>query len=410
MHPFAQTVSKLTIAVLFYIALKTYVFADGSYWPTLVLVFMVAGAFRSQQTKIAQLIMPTTITVDSVGGERQALLNAVAALDLYKERTGALLKRRYALFAKMSMKHRKIAEGAGYLDRLAELDERIANNAKIVAGLVRFAKKKHAIKDYELRAVANPVSNHSVIELLNHYVRDWSKEQATERTMLFEPLLENLSHEFPDEIRSDKRVLVPGSGLARAAYEISKLGFKTEAVEYSHLMDLAAQFVYNLPGNISLSSAQQFELFPYVHDFSHQDTREKQLRGVNIPDLGAFRKPKNLTLKYGDFTSLAKTQPGTYDSVVTLFLIDTAENVMIYLEAINALLKAGGIWINYGPLKWGTAPQAELSMEELQAVIPEFGFTIEKTWRGRNQYNGDRESLWEAAYKICGWVARKPIE
>lgn len=420
--PFAQLTSKLSLALVIFWLLRTCVFPASSsfaFVPTVVLVLMVAGALRNQRSRFAQLIMPTTTESGSVlseAGQRQALLRAVAGLELYKERTGALLTRRYALFSKMPTRHRKIAEQTGYLDRLGELDQRIAANAKIVAGLVRFAKKRHNIKDYELRVVANPVSNGSVIELLNHYVRDWAVDQAGEREELFRPLLECLEEEFADTAsRRHKRVMVPGSGLARAAYEIAQLGFKTEALEYSHLMDLAAQFVYNLPGHLPLTGddgkPQQFEFFPYVHEFSHQETKAHQLRGVRVPDVAGtpLRKPKTLTLGYGDFTALANdpAHAGQYDSIVTLFLLDTAENALAYLDALHLLLKPGGVWINYGPLKWGSAPQVEFNLDELHQALPQLGFVVERTWRGKNQYNGDRKSLWEAAYKIRGWKARK---
>jgi hypothetical protein len=52
-----------------------------------------------------------------------------------------------------------------------------------------------------------------------------------------------------------------------------------------------------------------------------------------------------------------------YDAIVTLFFIDTAENVLQYLDVIKQLLKPGGVWINYGPLKngelWGVCCTAE---------------------------------------------------
>lgn len=350
------------------------------------------------------------INTGSGQGDRQAILNAIAAFDAYKDRTSALIRRRYALFAKMPLRHRQIATEAGYLDRLNDMEQRIDVNAKIATGLARFAKKKYNVKEYEMLAVSHPLSNGTVIELLHHYVRDWSAEMAGERKQLFQPLLSSLDKEFAASSRASKKVLVPGSGLARAAYEISQMGFQTEAFEYSHLMDIAAQFVYNFKGHMS-GVGSQFELFPYVHEFSHQEATAAQVRGVKVPDVdGDFKKPKNLTLGYGDFTALASTNPGEYDAVVSLFLIDTAENILKYLDAIHALLKPGGVWINYGPLKWGTAPQVEFNMEELQRVIPKFGFSIEKKFEGLNEYNGDRKSLWQGAYKIRGWVARKVPE
>lgn len=41
-----------------------------------------------------------------------------------------------------------------------------------------------------------------------------------------------------------------------------------------------------------------------------------------------------------------------FDCVVTCFFIDTAHNIVEYLEVINYCLKPGGKWVNLGPLLW----------------------------------------------------------
>lgn len=39
---------------------------------------------------------------------------------------------------------------------------------------------------------------------------------------------------------------------------------------------------------------------------------------------------------------------GKWDAVVTCFFIDTAKNIVDYLETIHKVLKTGGVWINAG--------------------------------------------------------------
>lgn len=335
--------------------------------------------------------------------DRLCILNDISALEAYRDCALSLVRRRYALFSKMPVHHREIAADVGYLDRLREIEVKIISNATVISDLAQYARRLYAVKDYEFRS-ARPVSNSHVIELMHQIVRDWSRDLEIERRQLFAPLLNSLQNEFSLASRSFARVLVPGSGLARAAYEISLLGFQTKALEYSHLMDMAAQFMFDMNNN----SRTNFELFPYVHDFSHQSTAQHQLRNVVLPDLpGPLKKPANLTLGYGDFTELMHTEPKSYDAIVTLYLIDTAENALQYLDAIRVLLKPGGIWINYGPLKWGTAPQVEFTLEEIEMVVSKLNFTIEQKFSGVDEYNGDNLSLWQGLYKIRGWVARK---
>ena len=43
-------------------------------------------------------------------------------------------------------------------------------------------------------------------------------------------------------------------------------------------------------------------------------------------------------------------QVGQWDAVATCFFIDTAHNVVEYLEIISRCLRPGGVWVNFGPL------------------------------------------------------------
>lgn len=406
LHPYAQVVSRLSVSIIIFYFLKNFFFKNTSHIPAVVLTIMVAASLKPISGKPTIQGGSMSFFSSSIDrSNRASILSAVAALDAYKDNIQAFYKRRYALFSKMSLTHQNLAQDTGYLDRLNAMELSATKNAKVAKAIAQYAKKKYSIKEYELRVV-KPLSNGSVIELLNHYVRDWSNETANDRKELFRPILNNLQKEFPESDRSDKKILVPGSGLARLAYEISLLNFKTDAYEYSHLMDIGAQFLYRYKKYLP-ASQDHFDLYPFVHDFSHQSSTSAQLRSISIPSIKDLSQPKNLHLDYGDFTKLAKSNPSEYDSVVTLFLIDTAENTLHYLDSIRDLVKPGGIWINYGPLKWGTAPQVEFNLEELKQVITKFDFVIEDEFEGDNEYNGDKMSLWQGKYRIRGWVARR---
>lgn len=41
----------------------------------------------------------------------------------------------------------------------------------------------------------------------------------------------------------------------------------------------------------------------------------------------------------------------SWDCIVTCYFIDTAHNVIAYIENISKILKPGGYWINLGKLK-----------------------------------------------------------
>lgn len=68
-----------------------------------------------------------------------------------------------------------------------------------------------------------------------------------------------------------------------------------------------------------------------------------------------------------------------WDSVVTCFFIDTAHNVIEYVEKIWSILKPNGYWINFGPLLYHFADtpneqSIELSYDQLKHVIKTLGF------------------------------------
>ena len=53
---------------------------------------------------------------------------------------------------------------------------------------------------------------------------------------------------------------------------------------------------------------------------------------------------------YGAEVYGAPEHAGQWDAVATCFFIDTAHNVVEYLEIISRMLRPGGVWVNFGPL------------------------------------------------------------
>jgi carnosine N-methyltransferase len=92
-------------------------------------------------------------------------------------------------------------------------------NAKITNEIAELA-----LQEFENLAKYSSTANISdlgrVRESLKHFVRDWSVEGAHERARIFQPILNVLRQVDPDS-RPEKKVLVPGSGLGKLAWEIS---------------------------------------------------------------------------------------------------------------------------------------------------------------------------------------------
>ena len=127
----------------------------------------------------------------------------------------------------------------------------------------------------------------------------------------------------------------------------------------------------------------------------------------------------------GDFTRVFNrhSEKGKYDVVATLFFIDTARNLISYFETIHSLLKKGGLWINFGPLLYGSAPWVQLTLDEIVLVIESMGFELVsqhqgcgsvtldslrgKVWGQDVLYNFNSSALLRSGYQGQFWTARK---
>lgn len=96
---------------------------------------------------------------------------------------------------------------------------------------------------------------------------------------------------------------------------------------------------------------------------------------------------------------------GSFDAVVTCFFIDTAHNVLEYLEVIHHVLRPGGYWIHLGPLLWHWADghwdelSVELSMEDIQQAAQLMGFKLLQDEFVDAAYIGETST--DIAGKIC---------
>ena len=116
---------------------------------------------------------------------------------------------------------------------------------------------------------------------LKQIVRDWSDAGAAERQDCYGKILKKLEHQFPHvEGRSLKKVLVPGAGLGRLAFEIAKLGFECQGSEFSLFMLIASHFILN-----KCQSANTHVVYPFIHNYCNNVKAKDQLASVTFPDV-----------------------------------------------------------------------------------------------------------------------------
>ncbi|KAF9484269.1 N2227-domain-containing protein [Pholiota conissans] len=252
---------------------------------------------------------------------------------------------------------------------------------------------------------------------MKQLVRDWSEEGLPEREAAYQPMKDALDKHFshiPQAERIQLKVLVPGSGLGRLAYDVAKMGYTCRGNEFSHYMLLTSYFVLNKTTEI-----KSHTFYPYVHSFSNAPNKESILQAISIPDVSPSDLPpgSDFSLVAGDFEEIfgdpEGAEDGEWDAVMTCFFIDTAKNIVNYLRILHRILAPGGVWINLGPLLWHWENNntndlsVELDLEEVKALARSVGFEISNETTIPTTYTNNAKSMLGYVYNASFWTATK---
>lgn len=251
--------------------------------------------------------------------------------------------------------------------------------------------------------------------IIRNIVRDWANEGQSERDQCYKPILEELNGIFPDRSKeSPPTCLVPGAGLGRLALEISCIGFICQGNEFSYYMMICSNFILN-----HCRTANEWTIYPWIHNSCNLLSDSDQLRPASIPDIhpASAGTTEGFSMCGGDFVEVYSdpNQEGAWDSVVTCFFLDTAHNIVEYIQIISRILKEGGVWINLGPLLYHFADMygqedemsIELSLEDVKNVALHYGFELEKCSTIETTYTTNPRSMMQNRYYAAFWTMRK---
>jgi N2227-like protein len=261
------------------------------------------------------------------------------------------------------------------------------------------------------------------------------------------------------------RVLVPGAGLCRLAFDLHDCGnkFEVEANELSHHHLLAVNWIWR-----AHRARLKLVLHPWALQFSNQISLKRQFEDYLVPFGPLSTETHQLEFKTDPFTGLSLSSVNstenptpklsvtthdfhlysspryaeTFNAVATAFFVDTAPNIREYVSIINHVLPIGGLWVNNGPLLWNcweNGPPArgegdpeddeaararhglpakgknepftgkvELTWEELLMYLEMMGFKVEEQDTSRTSgYVLDEESMLQSIYRLGFFKARK---
>ncbi len=326
-----------------------------------------------------------------------------------------------------------------YLDTLSRIDKAIDHNADIGEAILDASLKAAGLPRDEVQPIpgwaytAKTAHMDEARKAINQLYRDWTVEGKVERDACYGPVLQYLSVVYLPGVALGERVkvLVPGAGLGRLVFELYCKGFDAEGIELSWHQWLTSKFILNHTGQ-----ANEWSLHPWVFSFSNHLMRNSQLREVPVPDVrpAEFKSGGSIHMGIGDFCQLYRGSIylDTFDAVTTVFFIDTAPNLITYIETVRHCLKPGGVWINNGPLLWGVehtevekdedeagasdcqsnkvvAGSLELSEDEVVALVLASGFHLveHEVNTITTGYVQNPQSMLQSVYKPSYWVAMK---
>lgn len=356
-----------------------------------------------------------------------------------------------------------------YLDTLDRVDEAIEKNAELARVIVA-----NGLRSFHMTAVdddddddAPPSARREPVlhrpwqgcakyqdidkarSTLRQFYRDWTAAGAAERDACYGPVLRALAAARDDRAggaaggpeaaatTTMTKVLVPGAGLGRLVFELCMAGFEVEGNEISYHQLLASSYMLNC-----CERAAKHTVYPWISSFSNHATRAHHLRGYAVPDVhcatalaGPRARPGgSMTMCAADFLCLYgdAQHAGAYDAVATVFFLDTAPNLVRYLQTIRHCLRPGGLLVNVGPLLWhfeNSAPglhahddeggggatsgiadpgSFELADDEVMALVARLGFDVVTRETGiEAPYIRDAQSMLQTVYKASFWVAQK---
>ena len=193
-------------------------------------------------------------------------------------------------------------------------------------------------------------------------MRDWSYLGKCERDAAYKPVIEEIERIFSDKNgklknsskiskvlfveRPKKNILVPGCGLGRLVWELFNAGFAAEGNEFSYFMLFASSFVLNKCFDIGPGEFQ-YKIFPFIHETSNIISWTDIMTEVRFPDIRlneTIEPSGTMNMGAGDFLDIYTETK--WHSVITVFFIDTAHNIIDYIERIYKILHPGGTWVS----------------------------------------------------------------
>lgn len=366
--------------------------------------------------------------------ERQHFRKVLRAFKSYKEDQKTRLNRSRGCLAKLPFAHRELL--TCYSGNLDEAERCIEANHELLLDVIKDVANmfENVNQPEDIAAESNgtllssspaprtaPMDREKIQSTLKQFVRDWSSDGEEERSKCYGPILDEIQRLFKSEegtgndgntSKEDRKVLVPGAGLGRLAFDIARLGYECQGNEFSLYMLFAANFVLNKCAKINC-----FKIFPWIHQTTSNFSVEDNVRPAFFPDIDPNELPEGtkFSMVAGDFLDVYSDAEyaNSQDCVVTCFFLDCAHNIIDFVQLIHKIVKPGGHWINLGPLLYHFADMAaessiEPSYDVVKKAIVAVGFEFQKEETDIEMtYCANPKSMLQYRYKSVFFTCKK---
>lgn len=379
---------------------------------------VASSSFSSSSEKTVQNSSKSSNSKD-METEEQHYFDIVNTFRAYKIAFIKRLAERRNFIVSNKMTNRQRTLLAPYISHLNSLEVAASHNYEVLKLFIAdvdelYANKSPSEDKVLIKKPNSQLNTDRLNSVLNQIAREWTSEGAIERATSYGRILATLERHFPlGKYRSSLKVLVPGVGLGRLAFEIARLGFCAQGNEFSLMMLFVANYILN-----QTETANGLSFYPYISQMSNNLSSDRPFTRLTFPDVC----PSEVSLPLGAVLSMTAgsfedaysgaEHRNCWDAVVTCFFLDTAPNVLTYIERIKTILKPGGVWINFGPLMYHWSDSAEPSIEPsydiVRKLIEASGFEfVEEETQIPSAYTCNPHSMLSYEYKCVFFVCRK---
>ncbi len=225
-----------------------------------------------------------------------------------------------------------------------------------------------------------------------HVFRDWSWGEAESQAAV--RLVRQLIARSQSEL-SLQAIAVLGAGAGRLAADVHcQLGpARTFALDVNPLPLLIAE-------RLVRGEVLHAREFPVAPRSENEVVVARQLR---CP----FSVPEGLTFLFGD-ALVPPFAEGSLSAVVTPWFIDAVgADPRVTAAAIHRVLEPGGVWLNFGPLRFNGPTSRLYMIEEVLELVSNSGFEVSAQLREQVPYFASPDSGFERRELVYGFAARK---